>query len=416
MRSRYFVTVFLALSSIGFAQEVEERLDKLEKENEELRRRLDAVAEEQERLDFGDIVPPMVDSEWGLGPAASKIYSKDSGLSIGGYGEALYQNFAGEIDEADFLRAVFYFGYRFSEKWLFNSEIEFEHASTAGSGSASVELAYIDYLWQDSLNARAGILLVPMGFINELHEPPTFLGATRPETETRILPTTWRENGAGIFGNAGPISYRAYAVNGFDGLGFTDTGLRGGRQRGSEALADDFAFVARADWTDTPGLLAGGSIYMGDAGQGRTAMGVGDTGVSIYEVHAEWKNQGLWLRGLGAMAKVDDAAELNTVNGFTGSDSVGSEMMGYYFEAGYDVLTVLDPGNQASLSPYVRYESVDTQEKVPTGFSSDPNNDFDVLTFGINYAPLPGVVFKVDYADYDGGGADRLNVSVGYAF
>ncbi|MAB80043.1 MAG: hypothetical protein CMJ89_11890 [Planctomycetes bacterium] len=411
------VPVVAALLPSGLsAQDTLQRLEKLERENEELRRRLDILAEEQERLELGDLVPPVGEGQYGLGPAASKVYSIQSGLSIGGYGEAIYRNFAGGTDEFDFLRAVLYFGYKFNEHWVFNSELEFEHASTSGAGSASVEFAYIDYLRSDEISARVGLVLVPMGLVNELHEPSTYLCANRPETELRILPTTWRENGIGTFGELGDISYCAYAVNGFDGKDFQATGLRGGRQKGSEALAEDFALVVRADWTGKPGLLAGGSAYMGDAGQGQSSLGLGDTPVSIYELHAEWKAGGIWLRGLGAMARVGDVSQLNTSNGFTGDESVGEELHGFYFEGGYDVLSLLVPDSEASLSPYVRFESIDTQAEVPAGFASDPANDFDVLTFGIQYQPITELVFKIDYADYDRGGLDGLSLAVGYVF
>ena len=84
-------------------------------------------------------------------------------------------------------------------------------------GSVSVEFAALDFLWRPEANARAGLLLVPMGFLNEVHEPPFFYGVQRPETETRILPTTWRENGVGLFGKLGEtVEYRAYVMNGFN--------------------------------------------------------------------------------------------------------------------------------------------------------------------------------------------------------
>ena len=126
---------------------------------------------------------------------------------------------SGATDQLDFLRAIVYFGYKWNDHWLFNSEIEFEHASTEDGGEASVEFAYLDYLWKPELNARAGLLLIPMGFVNELHEPTTFLGARRPDVERVIIPTTWRENGFGLFGEAGPVSYRTYVVNGFEADG-----------------------------------------------------------------------------------------------------------------------------------------------------------------------------------------------------
>ena len=128
----------------------------------------------------------------GLGPAASNVYRKERGVSLGGYGEALYTNYAelrqddqpsGKTDEFDFLRAVFYVGYKFSDSILFNSEIEVEHASTDKGGSVSVEFAYLEFQKRPEIGLRAGMLLVPVGFINELHEPPIFHGARRPEVE-----------------------------------------------------------------------------------------------------------------------------------------------------------------------------------------------------------------------------------------
>jgi len=415
-RTTLVTCALLGLSSLSAAQEtLEDRVDALEQENEELKRRIGIVADEQERFELGSLVPPVGESEWGLGPAASKIYGVDSGLSIGGYGEARYQNFAGssKTDTADFLRAVLYFGYRFNENWVFNSEIEFEHASTGEEGEVSMEFAYLDYLHRQSFNARVGLVLIPMGFINELHEPTTFLTAGRPQVERRIMPSTWRELGVGAFGDVGPISYRAYVVNGFDATGFDDDGLRGGRQDGSKAKAEDFAFVARADWTDTPGLLAGGSFYYGDAGQGQ--VGLGDTNTSIAEVHAEWKAGGLWTRALYTMADVDDVTQLNTALGFVGDESVGEELEGWYVEAGYDLMTWIDPEGSMSLSPYVRYEDFDTQAKVPAGFASSSANSQDIVTIGINFQPIDQIVFKLDYEDWEEG-PDSWNAVVGYVF
>src|SRR5438477_50729 len=83
-------------------------------------------------------------------------------------------------------------------------EIEVEHAVSASDkgGEVEVEFAYLDYLFSKSLRARAGLMLIPMGLVNELHEPPTFLGALRPDVEERLIPSTWRELGAGVYGDA----------------------------------------------------------------------------------------------------------------------------------------------------------------------------------------------------------------------
>jgi hypothetical protein len=400
----------LALAAVARAQDLQQRVDALERKNAELETRLSALADEQEGLALGSLVPPVGASIHGLGPAASKVYASEGGLALGGYAEALYERRNGDAtDELDFLRTVLYVGYRFDEHWVFNSELEFEHAGE----EVGVEFATLDYLWSDALNFRGGLVLIPMGFVNELHEPPTFLAARRPETERRILPSTWRENGVGVFGDAGGFGYRAFVVNGFDASGFDATGLRGGRQNGSEALAEDLAVVARLDWTETPGFVAGGSLYFGDAGQDQAGFPGADT--AIAELHAEWRARGLWLRGLVARAEVDDVAELNAANGLAGADSIGEELEGQYVEAGYDVLAAIAPGSTQALSPYVRYEAVDTQAEVPAGFAADPANDFDVLTAGVNWRPRSNLVFKLEYQDFDQA-EDGWNLAMGFSF
>lgn len=395
----------------------------------ELERRLDLLAGELERMDLGEAAAEATTGEKGFGPAASKIYRTERGLSVGGYGEMLYQSPSSERDDGtpsggqdqlDFLRAVFYFGYKFNDRLLFNSEIEFEHASTDDEGEVSVEFAYLDYLLRPEVNVRAGLLLIPMGFLNELHEPPVFLGAKRPDVERSIIPATWRENGFGLFGDVGPLTYRTYLVNGFDASGFSAAGVRGGRQRGSTALAEDFAWVGRLDYTGRPGLLVGGSLYSGNSGQGlTTASGeVLDVGTTIYEGHLEWKWRGLELRALAAKSDVDDVAALDGVLGLTGDRSVGEEMEGWYLQLGYDVFNRMDRGEMA-LIPYARYESYDTQAEVPAGFARDPAREVTSLTLGLAFKPIDEVIFKADFQNYDneaGTAVDQLNVALGYLF
>jgi hypothetical protein len=410
------------LASAGVAGTYPERFDEIE-------RRIEILAAELEKLRIGeaatasdDDVPP------GLGPAASKIYRTERGVSIGGYGEMLYENYDSEredgapsdkSDELDFLRAVLYFGYKFDDRFLLNTEIEWEHASTSEEGDVSVEFAYVDYLWRDEVNIRAGMVLLPMGFLNELHEPTVFLGTERPETERRIIPSTWRENGVGVFGNLGPVTYRSYVVNGLGAEGFEASGLRGGRQKGSKAKAEDFAWVGRVDYVGTPGLTAGLSAYCGNSGQDlEDVMGKGlDVKTSIVEGHAEWRWRGVRLRALGAWAEVDDVAELNDALGLAGNESVGEKMIGAYVEAGYDVLA--KRGKSASLTPYARWERIDTQEEVPAGFMKDRAQEGSILTVGFAYQPIGQLIVKADFQDRDNEadtGVDQFNVALGYIF
>ena len=396
----------------------------------ELERKIDVLASELETLRVGTASPAPTATTTGppgLAPAASKVYRSTGGVSVGGYGEWLYERFddsrddgsdAGATDTFDALRAILYFGYKFDEKWVFNSEFEFEHASTGADGEASVEFAYLDWLYRPELSFRAGLLLVPMGFVNELHEPTTFLGATRPETERRIIPTTWRENGVGVHGEAGGFAYRSYVLNGFDGADFSAGGLRGGRQKGSKAKAEDLAWVGRLDWVAVPGLTLGLSAYVGDSGQDLETPDGRSLGLSttIWEAHAEWRSRGWELRGLIARADLDDVAELNQVLGLEGAASVGDTLEGAYLQVGYDVLA---GRGRRSLTPYLRWEQLDTQESVPDGYTASDATDREILTLGLAFRPIDQVILKADWQDVDneaGTGVDRVNVALGYIF
>jgi hypothetical protein len=387
----------------------------------ELERKIEVLAGEIEAMKIGEAATATA-SENGFGPAASKVYQAERGLSIGGYGEVLYQNFDSEqSSEIDLLRAVLYFGYKFDNKWLFNSEVEYEH----GGEEVEVEFAYIDYLWRPQASFRAGRLLIPMGFLNELHEPTVYLGARRPDVEQVIIPSTWRENGFGLFGQAGPLSYRTYVVAGFDATGFSAEGLREGRQEGIESKADDIAWVGRLDYSGLPGLLLGGSAYASDSGQGlrSNASNASDTGrrlavgTRMVEGHLEWKWRGLEFRALGVQATLDDVAQLNEALDFTGEESVGKKLQGYYVQLGYDLLA--GRGGEKSLTPYARWESYDTQKEVPAGFLRNPASDVESLTLGVAFKPIDHIILKADYQDYDnaaGTGVDQFNVVLGYIF
>jgi hypothetical protein len=423
-------------------EDLERRIRKLEAEVKQLRskdqkdgdlieleRRIDLLAAEVEKLRTGGATE--VDtpgSQRGLGPAASKVYNVERGVSIGGYGEMLYQNFASETedgsaseksDQLDFLRAIVYVGYKFNDRIHFNSEIEFEHASTGKGGEVSVEFAYLDFSLRPEFGIRGGMLLVPMGFINQLHEPPIFYGARRPEVESAIIPTTWRENGAGIFGEVGPVEYRAYAVAGLDASGFSASGIRGGRQKGARSLAEDFAFTGRVDLTSVPGLLAGISFYTGGSGQGTDVDGHSVSAkTSLFDLHTQYRYRGLHVRGLYAKGSIGDAALVNKVNGLSGSRSVGADQFGWYLEGAYDLMSLFPRGEWA-LAPYLRYEQLDTQETVPAGFRNNSATNRSILTFGLDVKPISRIVVKADYQRMRTearSGLSQFNVALGFLF
>ncbi len=409
--------------------------------NDELARRIEVLSGELDDLKLGEVAFPASVSRHGLGPAASKVYGVKQGVSLGGYGEMLYENFAAERedgvpqftpDQIDFLRAIAYVGYKFSDKIVFNSELEFEHATTGKRGSVSVESAYLDYLAKPALNLRAGMVLPPMGFVNEMHEPPTYLGARRPDVEQRIIPSTWRTNGFGVFGEAeSGFSYRAYVVEGFRGVanagqnirGFTaGDGVREARQSGSFARVEQWGLTGLVEYR-RGGIRAGLSGYTGGAAQGdTTAAGDSFTGqTQIWEAHAEYKGQGLSLRALYAQGAINEAERFNERNAVVpGSNaSVGSRQFGWYAEAGYDVLRLFAPGSEWNVTPYVRYERSDTQDEIPVGYAANPANDRTVLTAGAALYPHPQVVLKADQqwrTNEAETGQNQFNVALGYLF
>ncbi|HEV2148912.1 MAG TPA: hypothetical protein VGR37_16015 [Longimicrobiaceae bacterium] len=444
----------LALSAPAGAQEnPQARIDRLQREVEELRRavarqdtadvaalrrQIEAITREIEEMKLGREVAAVAadTSIYGLAPAASKVYRVQQGVSVGGYGEFLYENFSEErengapsnaVDQFDALRAILYFGYKFNDRLIFNSELEWEHGSTSQGGEASIEFAYLDYILSPALGVRAGLLLSPLGLTNELHEPPIFLGTTRPLTESVIIPTTWRANGAGIFGDAGPFSYRAYLMTTLDAVGggtsraggFSAGGLRGGRQKGAREMAENFGGVARVDFVGVPGVLVGGSAFLGNTAQGRE-LPTGEEvegRLTIWEAHADVKLRGLDLRALYAVATLDDVAELNRLRNLTGSQSIGERLTGGYVQAGYDVLNFVDTEHQ--LVPYFRWERVNTQDRVPAGFSINPATDRGVFALGAMWKPIPAVSVKGDYQMHSNEadtGVNQFNVNIAYLF
>jgi hypothetical protein len=398
---------------------------------EEQERKTGILAEELEAIKTKFILPEKVEykSIYGLGPAASKVYQVPRGLSLGGYGETNLRLFVNDEtdkdkDVFDFLRFVTYIGYKFSDRIILNSEIEFEHATTsstvsASGGSVSVEFAYLDFLLLDPLNVRAGLVLIPMGFINELHEPTTFLGNIRPEVEQRIIPTTWRELGVGLHGTILPgLTYRTYAVNSLNAKGFSKTNIRGARQSGNRVLFEDLAWTARVDYTPIPGLQVGGSVFWGNSGQDQLFAGKKiDANLTLFEFHGQYHYRGLQLRALFAQGHIGDAAVLSADLGANGP--ISSRLVGGYVEAGYDVLPLLLPGTEMSLSPFVRFERLDTQADVPAGFTADGSKDITVINVGLSYKPIPNVVIKLDYRNLEaevGKIADEFNIGFGFIF
>jgi hypothetical protein len=200
--------------------------------------------------------------------------------------------------------------------------------------------------------------------------------------------------------------------------GFDASGLRGGRQKGSKAVAEDWGVVGRLDYVGVLGLTLGGSGFYGQTAHNRELDGVAVGGATtIVEGHGTYRARGWDLAALVAVSTVSDVAQLNQLKELEGDDSIGEEMLGWYLQAGYDVLRSVATEHQ--LLPYMRYEQVNTQRAVPDGFSIDPGKDVSILSLGLSWKPIPNAVLKSDYQIHTTGaetGVNQFNVALGYLF
>ncbi|MCE2515835.1 MAG: hypothetical protein J4F37_12655, partial [Acidobacteria bacterium] len=297
----------------------------------------------------------------------------------------------------DFHRFVLLISHRFSERVHFVSEIELEHAvvSPETGGELELEQAYVDFRIARPFNLRAGMVLAPVGIINERHEPPVFHGVERPLVETVIIPTTWFGAGAGFHGEVrGGLRYRAYAMETLDATRFSaDEGLREGRQKGAESNARHVAGTGRIEYVGTPGLTLGASFWRGRTGFAAPRV---DSGLTLAEVDGRYRVGEVGVRGLYAHAFLDGTGPLNrAVQRTTGiNPNVAREMRGFYLEGSWFVVPRPAPREVAI---FVRYENLDTQFRMPQGHQPLPAFDRAAWIAGVTYFPDPDVAVKVDY-------------------
>ena len=351
-------------------------------------------------------------------PAQANAQAEDvlSRMSFSGYGEVHYNNpQIGTMNEdapaeADVHRFVLGWGYEFSPEIRFDAEVDFEHSAS----EIELEYAHLDYDLGPTITLRTGSVLMPVGPLNEFHEPPTFYSVERPYVENSIMPTTWQEIGVGIVGRAGAaLGYRAYVVTGLNAEGFSALGgIRGGRGHGIEAPAEDLAGVARLEYATDGGINLGASGYYGGADQ--SVPGLGDVTVGIVNVDARLRRAGFDLRGVFYHEFLSGADSASVAVG----ETVGSAIQGWYAEAAYDFLRRdQDAVRRRSFVAFARYEDFDTNEDTPDGFLADPAADRQVITAGLAYFPIEKVAFKGDFEHWKDGTDVELNrFSLGMAF
>ncbi|NRD23851.1 hypothetical protein HNV10_11395 [Winogradskyella litoriviva] len=357
--------------------------------------------------------------------AAQRILSGNYGkaVTVGAYGEMTYNQPEGQNGELDIQRMVLLFGYKFNDKTQFVTEIELEHTV-----EVFVEQAFVNYNVANNISLRGGLMLVPMGIVNEYHEPTTFNGVERPAVDNAIVPTTWREMGVGVTGRfpEASIGYQAYIFNGFksteneDGevTGFLkgSNGLRSGRQKAIQSTIDSPTFSTKIEYYGLPGLRLGLSGYFGktQATDDVEDIDGANIGISMVGLDARYAKKRFTARGQFIYASLSDTEDYNTLT----NRDLGSALMGYYAEVAYNLL----PLNKAQrLFAFTRYENYDTHASTEGGLEvNDAYNRTDITT-GLSYHIAPGVVIKGDYQfrsnnDDNSEVNNRLNFGIGVWF
>jgi hypothetical protein len=444
----------LAALTVGLLAAMPARADEesLRKELEALRAQVGALQAQVNQLTAGAAVAApatsvaAIASTTAVAPAladrpviapAEPASTAGTGIAVGeatrlwGYGELNYNRPTGRSSDAqaDVRRAVIGFSHAFTEDTHVYGELEWEHAvvSASDSGESEVEQLYVEHQLTPSMAMRAGLTLIPFGFLNERHEPTNYYGVERNFVETAIIPSTWREGGISLLGSTDfGLNWNVGVTTSQDlgKWGPTDVETRASplgaiHQELQLAKAHDPAVYVAGNWQGIPGFTVGGGIFTGGIGQGQKDFLAKDARVTLGEAHVRWQPGPFDLSALYARGRITDTEALNL--SFIGNPfPVPKSFWGGYVQGAWRVWQRGD----SSLAPFLRYEEFNTAASfadVPLGLGVPAAATEHVATLGLNYYLTPEVVFKVDYqhfnhADDDLGYGNRFDLGVGYQF
>ncbi len=385
------------LLAAAFADDSQQRIEQLEK-------RIALLEERLRQLEAGKAPAAALAPRPAVTPAAIatpvESAAAESRSPVSGYMDFHFNKDRVEQSPGvlDFHRFVLLFGHSFTNRIKFWSELEIEHAFVEGreeKGELELEQAYLDFLVKPWLNFRGGMLLTPVGLINERHEPPAFNGVERPFVDTVIVPSTWFESGAGVHGDLGRgLAYKLYAMAPLDATGFdAGEGLRGGRQKGFQSITERPAVTGRLEYRGVPRLSLGASFWRGRTGFDLLSV---NPRVRVFEFDGRYSFSRFDFRGQFAHTGVSQAGELNrALQRRTGvNPNVARAMRGFYWESAARVLPRRWPHE---LALFWRYENFDTQHRMPDGFLPLKQFDRTAHVFGATYYPEPDVALKFDY-------------------
>ncbi len=341
-------------------------------------------------------------------------------VTVHGYGEVHFNlptdGRDGEFDNHRFVMGV----HAKLADWIhLNVEIDFEHAAQ----EMEFEFGYLDFLLDPAYNIRTGVMLAPIGFLNEYHEPPLFWTVERPEFHKTIIPTSWNLTGVGVFGTpVDGVNYRLYITNslhstnlpaekkGFQG----ENGIRKARLAPDEAVFEDFAVTGRVELTKlAKGLQVGASFFTGNTTQGDIGAGGMTT---LLEADVKYRYKWFDTNASIAHINIEDAAEINA---FRNTTDVASGIFGWNVQAGVHVPQLLGWSTTHDFVPYVMYEFIDTQNEMPAGGVQDLKNERKNTTVGFSYLPIPEVALKAAYhhtSRSNGNAEDKIQFGMAYMY
>ena len=356
--------------------------------------------------------------------AATPARPTEPATVLTSYGEINYNRptKASENAQADVRRFVLGFQHRFDAKTKVVTEVEVEHAVSSADdpGEVEIEQAFVEHQVKRSWALRAGLFLMPVGLLNENHEPTAYYGVERNFVETAIIPTTWREGGLQIVGSFDSgLTLQTGISTGFDLTKWDAASSEGAEsplgaihQELSLAKARDLAVFGALNWRGIPGLLIGGSVFTGGATHGQA---VTSARVTLWDAHARW-TPGRWdLAALYSRGTISNTAALNAP--LVGNPTlIPKSFDGWYAQAAYKLWSHED----YALSPFVRYEQFNTARSfadLGPGLTPAAAPTERVVTVGANFQVTPGVVVKADLQRFrENRDANRVNLGLGWSF
>ena len=418
------VTVGLAATATAQSNEAQlmNRLDQLAGELEKVKTELKAMKEQQATAAAAAPSAAVYASN-----AASAAGRGAPATTLTAYGEIGYSRPSknSSATTTDVGRFVTGFQHRFNERTKVVAELEVEHSVTSATdaGEVAVEQVYVEHRINENFGVRAGLFLIPLGLINQNHEPHTFYGVNRPTVETAIIPSTLREVGVQVFGeHDNGVSWSAGVTTGFDltkwdplnGEG-VESPLRTLHQEGQFAKSKDLSFFGAADWRGIPGLRVGAGFTAGKAGHGTAGFATPNARTLLWDVHTQW-TPGAWdFAAVYAKGSISGAGALNkTLSG--APFLVPKTFDGWYAQAAYKFRLAGD----YRVSPFMRFERVNTGRSFDGVLAGQNVSSYDtesIWTAGVNFNIAPTVVIKADYQRYKiVTDSNRFNLGLGFSF